>query len=644
MLISNGVVMLEVIFYFCNTIRRNIVMENKGTDIVVFFICIACLVTIFATVIYNIVDISRNAATDVESGVSGFDVSEYAENGKAVLNGSWEYYNGLHIISDGGTDAEPNGTVELPMHWAMFSRDAWGIDGKASYRTIIKDRGDECVFCLFGIAPEIKVFVNGEIRNNPYGLGRLLAASNAELDGDCEIIIEVTSTWLTGLYACPWIYSSSGFINAMSFANSIWVIFPSCFFTAFILCTVLLSKLKNKHHFKMFVRSFIFIALFYLLVMLESSQELHGFYNYLSFEQFHLTVFAIAVLLGITSVYLQMGLFPNIFSKKILFPLSGLLFGLMILRLFLDVYIDMDIIIIAFLAMFLVYEISCTLYGIKHSVSGMAFISAATIMVISSVCIYTIASSKHYYYGIYVFLPVSLLVSIICYAYYWALHFSKIEEAAANEGKAKEKMMESEIAYLTSQVQPHFQYNTLTMIQELCYSDPEKAAEAIVLYSNLLRSKIDFKKYEKLVPFGDELENVNGYLALQKMRFGDAINFELDIETQSFMIPPLCIQTLIENSIHHGLRKRKQGGIMQLNVREINGTIVIQVRDNGIGFDVKNYSPDNRGSGIDNCTYRIKTLLNGDVIVDSKEGSGTIVTISFPLTGPAVLTEKEEID
>ena len=83
---------------------------------------------------------------------------------------------------------------------------------------------------------------------------------------------------------------------------------------------------------------------------------------------------------------------------------------------------------------------------------------------------------------------------------------------------------------------------------------------------------------------------------------------------------------------------------MELIVKEVNGAIVIQVRDNGIGFDVKNYSSDNHGSGIDNCTYRIKTLLSGNVIVDSKEGSGTTVTITFPLTGPAVLKAKEATD
>ncbi len=107
-------------------------------------------------------------------------------------------------------------------------------------------------------------------------------------------------------------------------------------------------------------------------------------------------------------------------------------------------------------------------------------------------------------------------------------------------------MMDAEIAFSSSQVQPHFQYNTLTMIQELCYTDSEKAAQAIVMFSSLLRRKVDFQKYDKLVPFCSELENIKEYVAIQKLRFNDLIEFLFNIEFDDFEVPPLSIQTLYQ--------------------------------------------------------------------------------------------------
>ena len=103
-------------------------------------------------------------------------------------------------------------------------------------------------------------------------------------------------------------------------------------------------------------------------------------------------------------------------------------------------------------------------------------------------------------------------------------------------------------AMLSSQIQPHFLYNTLTTIQEMCYTDPEQAADLIVHFSRYLRTNIDFMDYTDLIPFEKELEHIENYLYIQNTRFGNALVFEKDITVTEFQIPPLSVQPLIENA------------------------------------------------------------------------------------------------
>ena len=190
-------------------------------------------------------------------------------------------------------------------------------------------------------------------------------------------------------------------------------------------------------------------------------------------------------------------------------------------------------------------------------------------------------------------------------------------------------MNDARTAYLTSQIQPHFQYNTLAMIQELCYSNPQKAAAAIVRFSSILRRRVDFNHYSQLEPFSEELACIEDYLELQKMRFGDALGFKKKIECVDFMVPPLSIQTLVENAVHHGIRKGKCGGIVEIETFRENGDVMIRILDNGVGFDVKELEKTG-GNGIKNSRERIEILTGGSLHVISNPGKGTKVIIRIP--------------
>ena len=127
------------------------------------------------------------------------------------------------------------------------------------------------------------------------------------------------------------------------------------------------------------------------------------------------------------------------------------------------------------------------------------------------------------------------------------------------------------------------------------------------------------------------------------MKFSYLFIKSFDIAFDDFFVPPLSIQTLMENAVHHGLRKKKEGGVLTLSTAlEDSKTVVIKVCDNGVGFDTDNSCSDYRGSGLTNCRYRVETLLGGSVAINSSIGEGTIVTVTIPRTSDSSAIKVEE--
>ena len=108
--------------------------------------------------------------------------------------------------------------------------------------------------------------------------------------------------------------------------------------------------------------------------------------------------------------------------------------------------------------------------------------------------------------------------------------------------------------------------NTLSSIQELCYTDPEQAADAIVTFSTYLRTNIDFLGLREPVSFDKEYRYICDYMKIEEMRFGEELCFFTDVDTTDFKIPALTIQPLVENAVRHGIRGRVGRGTVFLSV------------------------------------------------------------------------------
>ena len=223
--------------------------------------------------------------------------------------------------------------------------------------------------------------------------------------------------------------------------------------------------------------------------------------------------------------------------------------------------------------------------------------------------------------------PVSYLtIAIVCCSlfYYIWLH---LEFVKAHES---DLMAEQRIKLMMSQIQPHFLYNSLSSISELCETDPKKAQQMTDDFSEYLRYNLTALNSEKLVPFEKQLEQTEIYLKIEKTRFGDRVNAVYEIEARDFEVPTLTIQPLVENAVRHGICKRPGGGAVTIRSYETDSEYVVEIADNGVGFDTQSITADGETHiGIENVRARLRYF--GDTFeIKSEPGTGTTATIRVP--------------
>lgn len=201
----------------------------------------------------------------------------------------------------------------------------------------------------------------------------------------------------------------------------------------------------------------------------------------------------------------------------------------------------------------------------------------------------------------------SLILFLVWSGFYYV--FIVIEKARKQELLNLQWMAsknEIELKNLRAQLNPHFLFNSLNSIRALVGLNPDQAKTAITQLSNLLRNSINLGK-QKLIPLKDEIELVEHYLRLEQIRFEERlnINIKIDDDAKKCLIPPLMIQTLVENSIKHGISKSIEGGIINITAQLDNDTLNLQIENSG-----KMSEPINtNGIGLSNTEKRLAILF-----------------------------------
>ena len=218
----------------------------------------------------------------------------------------------------------------------------------------------------------------------------------------------------------------------------------------------------------------------------------------------------------------------------------------------------------------------------------------------------------------------------------------RIQDLMEQNVKEQEAKRKSELKALQSQINPHFLYNTLDSI--IWMAERRKYEEVVLMTASLARLlRQSISNEDEVVPLAREVEYAKGYLTIQKMRYKDKLEFEIDVEPSILNIPliKLVLQPIIENAIYHGLKYKESKGLLQVKGFMKDGNAVLQVIDNGVGMDEETLSHiydkhkvnyRSNGVGVYNVQQRLVLYYGKDygIIYHSEKGKGTTASVVIP--------------
>jgi len=206
----------------------------------------------------------------------------------------------------------------------------------------------------------------------------------------------------------------------------------------------------------------------------------------------------------------------------------------------------------------------------------------------------------------------------------------EIERRDLAEARALKLLAESRLASLESRIHPHFLFNTLNSIAALIPDDPRRAEETVQRLAALLRFSLEASR-QRLVPLAQELQVVRDYLEIEAARFGPRLRHavELEPDAQALLVPPLSVQTLVENAVKHAVAPLRGGATLHVRARVQGGDLVVDVRDDGPGFTLAVVPP---GHGIDTLQQRLQSLYGerADLALEPSEGGGATLRLRLP--------------
>ena len=246
-------------------------------------------------------------------------------------------------------------------------------------------------------------------------------------------------------------------------------------------------------------------------------------------------------------------------------------------------------------------------------------------------------------FGVYIVLPLASMVFQMFFfgvyvivlgtsiaAMFMFIHIQK--EQTGRYIKQEKENARLQIEIMLSQIKPHFLYNSLGAIEELCESDPQMAKNAIITFSRYLRGNMTSIGSAGAIPFERELSHTRFYLELEQIRFEDALQVEYDISCTDFYIPTLTLEPLVENAVRHGIRRNEDGrGTVRISTREFADRFEVSVMDDGPGFDPDRLPEDGHPHvGLSNVRERLLEVCEGSLKIESSPAHGTTVLIVLP--------------
>ena len=195
--------------------------------------------------------------------------------------------------------------------------------------------------------------------------------------------------------------------------------------------------------------------------------------------------------------------------------------------------------------------------------------------------------------------------------------------------RANKLLVEARLSSLESRIHPHFLFNTLNSIASLIPTDPQHAEDTVGKLASLLRFSLN-ANHGSLVTLAQELKIVRDYLEIESTRFGPRLRYKIAVpeSLNNMKVPPLALQTLVENSVKHVVAQRSEGAAIQINGITLSNRIQLEVIDDGPGYSLAEISPEH---GLGNLSARLQLLYEDRGELDvSRKDDRTLTRISFP--------------
>ena len=183
---------------------------------------------------------------------------------------------------------------------------------------------------------------------------------------------------------------------------------------------------------------------------------------------------------------------------------------------------------------------------------------------------------------------------------------------------------EQQVKLVKAQMNEHFVFNTFNMIHLQIGKEPEKARSVLNDFSKYLRYNYDAIGMEEMIPFSREIMQINTYLAIEKERFPGKIHVEWELQTVRFKIPPLAVQTLVQNAVRFGVSKEIDGGTIWIKTWTDAENIIVEVRDNGNGANIKQLKGR---QGLHHLSKQLEQIDGYELLLDGQKGVGCVAQI-----------------
>jgi two-component system sensor histidine kinase AlgZ len=207
---------------------------------------------------------------------------------------------------------------------------------------------------------------------------------------------------------------------------------------------------------------------------------------------------------------------------------------------------------------------------------------------------------------------------------------AQLQEKEIEQERAKKIALEARLSSLESRIHPHFLFNTLNSISALIHVNPGHAERIVGKLAALLRGSLNSTQ-KGLIPLESELSIVCDYLEIEKARFGERLQYSLDVcaGAGDVLVPPFSVQSIVENSIKHGIGPQEDGGRIEIAAQFKADGLCVAVRDTGPGFDLSGVNP---GYGLDNVISRLETLFGSAARLEVERSNNCcVVSLWIPV-------------